>query len=256
MPVRGRVAPGLCGSVWSYDGFREETCAPVSRMEGPGRHVVLILSFGEEWLIDGDRLSSFVGGLRDRQVTTRHEGRSLGIHVNLEPPAAHRLFGLPLDELAYRQVPLEDVLDEPFLVERLHHAGTWDERFRLLDEVLVKRLAPPSPEITWAWNRLVESDGAVRIGELARELGWSRKRIAARFREEIGLPPKRVARLLRFERARAAVESAKRPDWARIAHETGYYDQSHLINEFRSFTAHPRNVFPRRRGRRRLACAA
>jgi AraC-like DNA-binding protein len=204
----------------------------------------VILSFGEEWLIDGERLTSFVGGLRDRQVATRHEGRCFGIHVNLEPPAAHRLLGLPLDELAYCQVPLEDMLDEPFLVERLHDVGTWAERFRLLDEVFAKRLhEPASPEIAWAWNRLVESDGAVPIGELAGELGWSRKRIVARFRKEIGLPPKRAARLLRFEHARALVESAARPDWARIAHETGYYDQSHLINEFRSFTGRTPETF-------------
>jgi AraC-like DNA-binding protein len=246
VPVRGSVAPGLAGSVASYDGFFEETGAPVSRLEGPGRHVVLILSFGEEWQIDGERLESFVGALRERQVATRHEGRAFGIHVNLEAPAAHRLFRVPLHELAQRQAPLEDLLDEPFLAERLHDAAAWDERFRLLDEVFARRLehaAPPSPEVVWAWMRLVETGGAVRIGDLASELGWSRKRIVARFREEVGLPPKRAARLLRFERARALAESAERPDWASIAVDAGYYDQAHLINEFRSFTGRTPETF-------------
>jgi AraC-like DNA-binding protein len=246
VPVRGWVAPELLGSVASYDGFLEETRAPVSRLEGPGRYVVLILSFGEQWLIDGERLMSFAGGLRDRQVATRHEGRSFGIHVNVEPPAAHALFGLPLDALAYAQVPLEEVLDEPSLAERTHDAGGWEERFAFLDQVLATRLGEaraPSPEIVWAWRRLVGSHGAVRIGELARELGWSRKRLAARFREEIGLPPKQAARLVRFEFARALVESTARPDWARIALEAGYYDQSHLVNEFRSFTGRTPETF-------------
>jgi transcriptional regulator GlxA family with amidase domain len=76
----------------------------------------------------------------------------------------------------------------------------------------------------------------VAVGELAEELGWSRKRMAARFRAEIGLPPKTVARLLRFENARALAQSEARPDWARIAVECGYYDQSHLINDFRAVT--------------------
>jgi AraC-like DNA-binding protein len=208
--------------------------------------VVVILSFGEDWEIDGQRLTSFVAGLRNQQVTTRHDGRSFGIHVNVSPPSARRLFGLPLHELAERQVPLEDVLDEPFLVERLHNAQGWDERFRLLDEMLARRLAnapPPSPEIAWAWSCLVESDGAVRVAELARELGWSRKRIVSRFRDEIGLPPKQAARLVRFECARALVESVASPDWRRIAVEAGYYDQSHLINEFRSFTGRTPETF-------------
>ena len=102
MQVEGRVGAELSGSVSRYCCFREETPSPMVRQEGPGYHVVVIVSFGEEWLIDGERLGSFVGGLRDRQVTTRHEGRSFGIHIDLVPPAAHRLFGLPLRALARR----------------------------------------------------------------------------------------------------------------------------------------------------------
>jgi AraC-like DNA-binding protein len=246
VPVRGRVGEALLGSVSSYDGFREDTVSPMLRREGPGRDVVVIISFGEDWVIDGSRLKSFVAGLRNRQVTTLHEGRSFGIHVNVSPPAAHRLFGLPLHELAERQVPLEDVLDESFLVERLQDAPSWDERFGLLDELFVRRLAEARPAtrgVGWAWKRLVETNGAIRIGELTRELGWSRKRIVARFREEIGLPPKQAARLVRFEFARALAESATRPDWARIALEAGYYDQSHLSNDFRAVTGRTPETF-------------
>ena len=246
MPVRGRVGPELRGSVTSYDGFREEMPAPMVRREGPGRDVVLLISFGEDWSIDGDRLTSFAAGLRDRQVTTRHEGRCHGIHVNVSPPAARRLFGLPLHELAYRQVPLENVLYEPFIGERLHDAEGWEERFRLLDRVLARRLAlspPPSPEVEWAWRRLVESHGAVRIGALAVGLGWSRKRLVAHFRDEVGLPPKTAARVLRFERARELAEQSARPDWTRIALEAGYYDQSHLINDFRAIAGRTPETF-------------
>jgi AraC-like DNA-binding protein len=246
LAIRGPVGEALRGKVSAYHGFREEAPAPVARLEGPGRDVVVIVSFGEEWSIDGERLQSFAAGLRDRQVATRHEGRSHGIHIDLSPPAAHRLFRLPLHTLAHSQVPLEEVLDEPFLSERVHDAGRWDERFHLLDSVLARRLADtvePSREIVWAWARLVEAGGAVPIGDLTRELGWSRKRIVARFREEVGLTPKRAARLLRFERARALAESATQPEWAWIAREAGYYDQSHLINDFRSFTGRTPETF-------------
>lgn len=240
MLVQRPPAAALIGKVsTSYYGFREVTSAPVRRREGPGRDVVLIVSFGEEWLIDGERLGSFVAGLHVRQVTTEHGGRSFGMHVNLAPPAASMLFGLPLHTLAHRKVPLEEVLDEPCLAERLHDAGGWSARFQLLDAVLLKRLAaarPPSAGVVWAWRRLLETNGDVVVSELATELGWSRKRIVARFREEVGLPPKAVARLLRFERAKALAEQASRPDWARLAVECGYYDQSHLINDFRAVT--------------------
>jgi AraC-like DNA-binding protein len=204
--------------------------------------VVVILSFGETWTIDGQRLESFAGGLRDRQVTTRHEGRSFGIHVDLVPPAAHRLFGIPLDELAYTQVGLEDLLDEPTLAERLADAPSWESRFRLLDALFARRVAPPT-EVDWAWRAIVASGGTKRVGAVAEALGWSRKRLASRFREEVGVPAKTLARIVRFDRARTLAETSQPPDWARIAIEAGYYDQSHLINDFRAFTGRTPETF-------------
>jgi AraC-like DNA-binding protein len=244
MAVAGTPHPALRGSVERYVGFREDTSEPLERREGPGCHVVLIFSFGEEWSIDGERLTSFAGGLRDRQVTTRHQGRSHGIHVDLAPPAAHRILGLPMRELAYAQVPLDELIDEPFLAERLAEAPTWEARFRLLDGVFARRLDDdPSREVEWAWRALVGAGVDLRVARLAEQLGWSRKSLAARFAEEVGLPPKTVARIARFERARTLAEGPSRPDWARVALDCGYYDQSHLINEFRSFTGRTPETF-------------
>jgi AraC-like DNA-binding protein len=57
------------------------------------------------------------------------------------------------------------------------------------------------------------------------------------------VPPKTVARIARFERARTLAEAPHRPDWARVAAECGFYDQSHLINEFRAFTGRTPETF-------------
>lgn len=244
MAFTGAPHPALRGSVSRYVGFREEGAEPVERRESPGCHVVVIISFGEHWTIDGDRLTSFAGGLRDRQVTTRHEGRAHGIHIDLVPPAAHRIFGLPLSELAHTQLPLDELLDEPFLVERLAEASSWDTRFQLLDTVFGSRLADSRPSAAdWAWRSIVDAGGDVRMARLAEMLGWSRKRLAGRFREEVGVAPKTLASIARFERARSLAQAETRPDWARIATESGFCDQSHLINEFRSFTGRTPETF-------------
>jgi AraC-like DNA-binding protein len=164
------------------------------------------------------------------------------MQVNLDPLAARALVGAPLHELADRTVPLEEILDSPFLVERLAGASTWDARFALLDAALAPRLADarPSPEVAWAWRRLRATHGRVASGELAAELGWSRKRIVARFRDEIGLPPKSAARLLRFERSRALAGTMS---WGELAFECGFSDQSHLIAEFRRVTGRTPETF-------------
>jgi AraC-like DNA-binding protein len=235
-------APVLRGRVTAYHGWEERTVRPIRRREGPGREIVVIFSFDHGWLIDGERRRSFVGGLHRRQVTTEHAGYAHGLQVGLEPWAAHALLCVPLHELAETTVPLDEVLDAE-LVERLETARGWDERFALLDAELGRRLAdarPASPEVAWAWERLCERHGNVPVGSLSAELGWSRKRLAARFRDEIGLAPKAAARLLRFERARALAGSMS---WAELAYVCGFADQPHLIAEFRAFTGRTPETF-------------
>ena len=241
MLIRRDPAPPLAERVRTYYGFEVETPEPVRQREGPGTDVVVILTFEEHWLIDGERRTSFIGGLHDRQVTTEHPGRSLGMQVNLHPLAARALVDVPLHELAGLTVPAEEFRD-PSLVEHLADTSDWDARFALLDAALAPRLADarPSREVAWAWQRLLETHGRVAIGELAAELGWSRKRIVARFRDEIGLPPKALARLLRFEHAR---ELAGTMPWGELAFECGFSDQSHLIAEFRRITGRTPETF-------------
>ena len=117
--------------------------------------------------------------------------------------------------------------------------ATWNERFAALDEFLLQRTdgAPaPAPEVRWAWRRLVSSAGGVPIGSLAREVGWSHKHLISKFRQQIGLPPKTTARLLRFEHVWRRLGDARPAHWDRIAADGGYSDQSHLIRDFREFT--------------------
>jgi len=240
--VRREPSPPLRGHVSSYYGYREETGAPLTRREGPGADVVVILTFEEDWLIDGEPRTSFVGGLRNDQVTTEHQGRSHGMQVNIVPTSAYRMLGVPMSALASKTVPLEDVLGNTLPVERLAKLD-WAERFELVDAALTKRLdyrPVSSHEVEWAWHRLRATHGGIPIADLARELGWSRKRIVARFREEVGLTPKAAARLFRFEHAR---ELAGHLPWAEVAFECGYYDQSHLINDFRAVTGRSPETF-------------
>jgi hypothetical protein len=83
----------------------------------------------------------------------------------------------------------------------------------LLDRFLLRRLEAgqrPSPEIGRAWERLVATGGAVPIGQLAAEVGWSHKRLLVRFKQQVGLRPKTAARLVRFDRVLGRWTSAGR----------------------------------------------
>jgi AraC-like DNA-binding protein len=167
----------------------------------------------------------------------------------LTPAGAYRLFAVPLHTLARRTVSLDEVVgrwaDE--LVERLYEAD-WDARFRLVEGALTQRIAdarPPSPGVEFAWRRLNETRGTLRVRGLCDELGWSPKRLATRFREEVGVPAKTLARLLRFEHAAELLDARPPRSLAEVAYACGYYDQSHLTNEFREITGRSPAVFRR-----------
>ncbi|KQV47705.1 MULTISPECIES: helix-turn-helix domain-containing protein [unclassified Duganella] len=82
--------------------------------------------------------------------------------------------------------------------------------------------------------------GALRVETLAAALGVSRQYLANQFRDHIGLSPKLFARICRFRAARAsalALEAGQHGhDWATLALDSGYFDQSHLIRDFQDFS--------------------
>jgi AraC-like DNA-binding protein len=187
--------------------------------------------------VGGAEFGSFVAGLGTAPADTEHGGHALGIQVDLPPLAAYRVVGGPLDAFADRAVSLEDALGPTatVLLERLDHAPRWERRFELLDTWLEDRLrrgpeAPPA--VTWACRALERSKGRLRIGDLATEVGCSRRYLASQFRRSIGLPPKAYARVLRF---RSALRGLRREGPGRLdelALRTGYFDQAHMNREF------------------------
>jgi AraC-like DNA-binding protein len=236
--------PLLAGQVLRYCGYEEQTVEPLRRLEAPFAGVVLILNFGERLRLvdaagnDGWH-SSFTGGLSDGPTFTEHPGSQHGIQVDLTPPAARALLGVPLRELTNRVVNLDDILGRaaPELIERLYELPGWAERFGALDELLSERLASAAlpPALQAAWTRLTETRGRVEIEELAAQLGYSRRHLSARFGEELGLLPKTYARVLRFEHAADRLSRDDGARFAEIAQDCGYYDQAHLNRDFREF---------------------
>ena len=244
--VTDRPAPPLRPFVDRYIGYRQEGFAPGVHRGLPSRHLTFIVSLGDPVDIAGmpdaaqrpATFQAFVGGLHAAPATIRHDGTQVGVSIQLTPLGASALFGLPAGALAWSVVDLEDVLGRPAgeLVDRLVEAPTWPARFAVLDDVLSRRLdepAGPSPETVRAWDRLVASGGSLDVRTLASEVGWSRRHLSERFRVELGLPPKVLGRVLRFERARRLLEGPDRPSLAQVAAVCGYYDQAHLNREFR-----------------------
>jgi AraC-like DNA-binding protein len=243
--------PSLRGHVRRYCGYVEETLAPLRRSEPANADIPIIVSLGPAIEVDGRRHTSFVAGVHDRRATTAHDGHQRGIQIDVSPIAARMLLGVPMHELANRVVALEDVVGRAAagLSDRLNDARSWEARFELLDDLLTRRLeraGQPPPSVAWAWERLRSTHGRVPVRALAGELGASPRLLELQFREYIGMPPKTLARILRFEHALARLARDDGARFAEIAEGCGYYDQAHLNRDFRAFAgAAPRDFLAR-----------
>jgi AraC-like DNA-binding protein len=240
-----RPGPLLSGHVHRLCGYSVTRAGPAREREPLMAGVVLIFGLGPELrLIEPSgaptRLGSFFAGLGDRCAVVEHDGEMSGLQVDLSPLAARMIFGVPMHELARRVVTLEEALgrEGPLLEERLAQAGSWSARFELVEAALAARLeaaeAPP-PDVDRAWRRLESARGRIRVAELATELGCSRKHLAARFRDHVGLPPKLVARMLRFRETVDRMLASPHSTITEVAAACGYYDHAHLDRDFRDF---------------------
>ena len=163
------------------------------------------------------------------------------IGVHFRPGRAVPVLGVPASELADAHVDLETLWGPTAaeLRERLCSAATPAKRFAVLEEVLLGRLRQPPPRhgaIPVALDAFEQAEAAVKVRDLARQVGLSQRRFIQLFTAEVGLTPKLYGRVRRFQRARELVREATEPDWAAVALECGFFDQSHLIRDFGAFS--------------------
>jgi AraC-like DNA-binding protein len=250
LPIRSRApAMALRPYVAGYTGYRTDP-GPRGVHQGvasPHLTVILCLDGAVEMLANADparppgTFPALASGLHDHPAEIAVGEPQSGVQLQLTWRGARALLGLPAAELAGDTVDLAAVLGRRVgpLRERLAELPDWPTRFAMVDAVLGGLAARGRgehgirPEIGYAWDRLEETGGTLRIDELAREVGWSRRHLAELFRAETGVAPKAAARLIRFARATDRLRSPGRPTLAAVAADTGYVDQAHLSRDFR-----------------------
>jgi AraC-like DNA-binding protein len=252
-------APPLGGFVqdfWLYDGYSarhlRERILPSGTIE-----LVINLRENELRIYDPVRLTrcqrfsgALVSGAYGRCFVsdTVEETSIMGVHFR--PGGAFPFLGVPAGELADTHVDL-DTLWGPSagqLREQLCAAVTPLERFHLLERALVAHVRGPLQHhgaVVFALDAFARTGGRVTIGDVSDAVGLSRQRLIQLFTHEVGLTPKLFCRVQRFQAALALVRQRRAPDWAGLALECGYFDQSHLIHDFVTFSGLTPTVYVR-----------
>lgn len=257
--ARWTPAPPLAGTVAEMWDLESHGAYTRERM-APRPNFVLLINLGEaphrRWQAEGGATiyrRSWVAGLQDRflDVESPPDTRMMG--VMLTPTGARRIIGLPAAEFTNRVVDFPDVVGPAFdrLRERLHDTPSVDARFQLLEHWLVGRLAAARgarPAVDAALSRLFSSHGGCRVRGLARDLGMSQKHLIHLFHDDVGLPPKTLARVIRFNALVRYLHARADADLTDTAHRFHYFDYSHFARECREFTGSSPTAFLRARG--------
>jgi AraC-like DNA-binding protein len=250
--VAARPNGPLRNYVREHHGYRQRGVEPAEHRGMPSPYLTVIFTLDEPLEVarhadpqqPADSYDALIGGLHSSPALVVHDGAQSGIQLEMSPLAARPLLGVPAGELASLDAHAGDVLGRlaTDLHDRVRGARDWQDRFRILDAVLGAALdeerAAPTP-VQQAWTLLLRSGGTAAVADVAREVGWSERRLSAQFTAEIGLTPKLAARVIRFHRARHVLlrnVRAGRPDIAGVAAACGYFDQAHLVRDWQQFT--------------------
>lgn len=165
--------------------------------------------------------------------------RSVGVHF--KPWGLAPFLPMPAAELCDRPVTIEQVWGRPAIAELRDRLATADgphQMLTLLEEGLLRRLRETAGlGLVRQTSRIIAAaGGAVAIDELRFAAGVSSTHLAQRFKELIGVTPKRLARSYRFATTVLSIDPAGPIDWADLASSAGYFDQAHFGHEFREFT--------------------
>jgi AraC-like DNA-binding protein len=273
--------PGLAAmtpiaSLWSYetrsrgrdrrsialnpDGSREywlDRSDPLLNTILPGTGVSLIVNLGDMWAAGRSLVTSrllprvcVVGPVTQARILRL--GRSVhAIGACFLPTLTPEILGVPASELVDRIVPLQDLWTRADVDRLFASLASLDIRrglSALKDELMARVGRASRREVVGATApRMIElirlRGGRVSVDDLATSHGLSRQEFARRFGAAAGLRPKLFARITRFQTLVRVLLSTDVSRWASMSPAIGFYDQAHMINEFRAFAGSPPTAF-------------
>jgi AraC-like DNA-binding protein len=241
--------------LWFYDGF-----APLHTREKllPDASMELIIDLREHpkrlWdANDPNRATEFrkswLSGMHTGFIIIdASPGSMMGVHFR--PGGARPFFRAPLSEFTNNVVPFECVVGAraDALRDHLLAAEPYTHKFAILQAFLLETARGglvPDSMVSGMLPQVLRSGRLMK--ELAAEAGVSSRRFIQEFEDQVGLRPKQLQQISRFQRAVQGLhrQSWSKVDWAGVAVECGYYDQAHFINDFQRFSGHTPGDFLR-----------
>jgi len=180
----------------------------------------------------------WLAGIQSRHLVIESLYDTDLIGIRFKPGGAYAFFGMPLSEVTDQVVEF-DLIDRVLCDElrgRVLQAKDDAARIECIERTLRQRLLSElagHPAVQFVCDAIRATSGLVRIADLVERTGLSHRRLMDHFERNVGMTPKALAQVYKFQNVLKRIEREIAPDWSQVAAECGYYDQPHLNHEFR-----------------------
>lgn len=244
-PPSAKLAPFI-EIIWAVRGATDYTCEAVP----PNGAIELMINFGptQKVLAYGDRAVDqdfqrfWLAGVQERSLTIASPHGCDHMSIRFKPGGAHAFFELPIFETSNQVIDLDLLIGASAaaeLYERLLAATSHQQRCLIIEQWLLARRYAVHPY--YATTRraidLLQSSGfRVSVSELCYRLGLSNRHLIEQFRRVVGVTPKSLSRIARFNSVVRSIRNDDDPDWPALAYRFNFADQAHLVREFKHFS--------------------
>jgi len=209
-----------------------------------------VIAHGRGEIVDRQPASLFAGQLT-RPLVLRGNGAAGMIGVRFQPWGARLLLGVPMTETTDRWIAQRDLPGRWLggVDDTICEAGGDRERIAAIERALLARLVLRAPRVDEIVVACVEAmrnpPEPVRLDAMSLRFGLSARQLERRFNDSVGMSPKLLASVLRFRALFDALSATPRSPWLAAAIDSGYFDQAHMIRDFRRFAGAPPQSFLR-----------
>ena len=183
-------------------------------------------------------IKSFVVGAMTKPITN-NKTNLWG--VRFKPGMAYPFIKRPMQKLTDLMIDYYEFVgqESKCLSDQLVDQNTIKNKISILNKMFTQKLstldAVEAP-IVWALNLIHQTNGKCTIKEICGEIGWSRQHFNRKCLNYTGLNPKFLSQVIRIKELIKRYKSKKFHNWSELSIEGGFYDQSHMINEFKKIT--------------------
>lgn len=186
--------------------------------------------------------NTIINGQKKDYYDVKPDGKIGMVSVLLKPEGSMVFFKLPLDEIADKSIDLEIISGKETIEieDKIDNAKNNIERISIIEDYLIKKIKIKDKydfeRISGSIKKINCKLGQISVSELADYVCLSNKQFERKFTAFVGIKPKQFIKTVRFQSAIHSLQLNPSASFTETAYKCGYYDQSHLNNEFKSFT--------------------